>query len=368
MNVFVHSFVKMAHHDSALRRVFYNTKNPALFGTKSKLRAELNSSQATSTISTPKIREWLNYQDVVTLHKTPTNNFPRNHYIVPGIDHLWEIDLCDMQSIQSQNDSYRYILSVIDVFSKFGWMVPIKNKTALAITKAFHHVISTSGRKPKAVQSDSGTEFKNATFRNFLSHNGIKQNFPLIQSKQKAAVVERWNRSLKQLMFKFFTHKGESYRRYIDVLPDLVNVYNNSVHRTIKMKPSEVTAENSGTVYKNIRNSHRNLLNVGAYVRIVRNKASLEHGYTEKWTREVFKIIKIIDKHPYPLYVLEDLNGTPLQGRFYKQQIQEISIQPKTIVKTIKVRGLGEKIQYYIQTADNNHEWVGKKEYTDRKL
>lgn len=91
-------------------------------------------------------------------------------------------------------------------------------------------------------------------------------------------------------------------------------------------------------------------------MRIVRNKASLEHAYTEKWTREIFKIIKVIDKHPIALYALQDLHGIPLYGRFYKHQLQEIAIHPKSIIKTIKARGLGEKIQYYVQTSDNTYE------------
>lgn len=116
----------MSAHDKDLRDVFYNVKNPAVFGTKAKLRKELPRPR----VSKSKIKEWLNYQDVVTLHKTPVQNFQRNHYVLFGIDRLWEIDLCDMATIQKENDGYRFILSVIDVFSKYAWMVSIKNKTA----------------------------------------------------------------------------------------------------------------------------------------------------------------------------------------------------------------------------------------------
>lgn len=136
------------------------------------------------------------HQDVVTLHKLPKYKFKRDHYTVFGIDHLWEIDLCDMQSFAQYNNGYKFILSVIDVFSKFGWMVPLKNKTAKEITTGFRKIITESGRKPLAIQSDKGAEFKNATFKGYLTSKGIKQNFPLIQSclnilRIRARAIER---------------------------------------------------------------------------------------------------------------------------------------------------------------------------------
>lgn len=187
--------------NKALENVFYDIKKDSVFGTAKKLRANLSYFDKKRS-SIKNIKDWLLYQDVVTLHSPARKSYPRNHYIVYAIDQLWEIDVCDMHSIAEFNDGYKFILSVIDVFSKYAWMKPLKNKTALETAKAFREIISKSGRKPIYVQSDPGKEFKNSTFRSFLKSQGIRQNFPYIQLLQKAAVIERLNRTIKEKMFK----------------------------------------------------------------------------------------------------------------------------------------------------------------------
>lgn len=312
------------------------------------------------------------HQDVVTLHKQQKTNFGRNHYNIFSIDQLLEIDLCDMQAFADKNDGYRYILSVIDVFSKFAWMAPLK--TAIAVTSAFKNIIDKSGRKPRNVQSDPGGEFKNATFNAFLKSRGIKQNFPFLQSLQKAAVVERYNRSIKEKMFKYFTFMGKGYRRYVDVLQELVAAYNNSVHNTIKMAPVDVSEHNLLKVYNNIKRSHKDVkaedpkLKINDFVRIIRKKTALEHAYTEKWSREIFRVYKVIEKKPKPLYRVIDLKNKEVKGKFYEQQLQKVLLAPSRVIKIIKTRGLGKTLQYFVETVGKGTMWVNKAEYTLMKI
>lgn len=365
---------KMARGISVdLKNIFYDVKNPSVFGTAKKLKEKLGVRER-KRVTTKKINEWLQNQDVVTLHKQPQYKFNRNHYTIFSIDQLWEIDLCDMQSFAKENENYRYILTVIDVFSKYAWAEPVKNKTAIQITKAFRKIISESGRTPRNVQSDGGSEFKNSIFREFLVSRGIKQNFPMLQSLQKASIVERYNRSLKEKMFKYFTYKGKGYRTYIGVLQDLVNSYNNTKHSTIKMAPVDVTEENSARVYANIKKSHKKQkigipkLKIDDFVRIIRQKKSLEHAYTEKWTREIFRVKEIIEKKPQPLYRVIDLKNVLLKGKFYEQQLQKVQVAPLKVVKIIKTRGLGKNLQYFVETASKKTMWIDQKEYNSRKL
>lgn len=359
--------------NGALTDIFYETKNPAVYGTARKIKKDLLFRDR-KRVTNKKIKNWLEHQDVDTLHKQAAYKFKRNHYTVFGIDHLWEIDLCDMQAFAKYNAGYKFILSVIDVFSKFGWMVVLKNKTAKEVLKAFRKIITESGRTPLAIQSDKGSEFKNKIFKGFLSSKGIKLNFPVTQSLNKASVIERWNRTIKTMMFKYFTYKGKGHRRYVNVLDDLVSSYNNSKHSTIKMAPANVTAKDTVKIFNNIKKTHKDPKNVKAklkkndFVRIVRVKSMMEHGYTERWTRELFKIRKVIYKKPYAMYQLVDLKDKDILGKFYAQQLQRVQLFPNVIIKVIKTRGLGKSLQFYVEIANNKKAWVDKKEYESRKV
>ena len=133
----------------------------------------------------------------------------------------------------------RYILTCIDVFSKRAWAVPLRTKTGRDVTQAFEQILSE--QKCNMVQGDKGAEFMNSTFQSMLRERGIK--FYTSENEDiKAAVVERFNRTLKTKMFRYFTH--ENTRRYVYVLPDLIHSYNNTHHRSIGMAPVEVNVDN----------------------------------------------------------------------------------------------------------------------------
>ena len=116
--------------------------------------------------------KWLEMQPTYTLHKPTRKKYPRNKVLVSHIDEQWAIDLADMQSLAKYNDGYKYLLNCIDVFSKYAWSVPIKNKTGKAIVEAFQKILK-QGRRPEKVQSDAGKEFVNVHFQNMLKINYI---------------------------------------------------------------------------------------------------------------------------------------------------------------------------------------------------
>ena len=131
-----------------------------------------------------------------TLHKPARRHYTRNHIYVGGIDVQWQADLADMQGLACQNDGMRYLLTVIDVFSKFAWVSPVKSKDGPAVSAAFRQVLERAApRRPRRLQTDKEKEFFNASFSNLLRHQGI-QHFAS-ESGQKAAVAERFNRTIK---------------------------------------------------------------------------------------------------------------------------------------------------------------------------
>ena len=213
--------------DSYLSSVYYNTKRSGGYGGVNRLYDDVKK-EGKFKISRKQIKEWLMKQDAYTLHKPVRRNFKRNRVIVGGIDKKWQMDLADMQSMQKFNDGYRYLLVCIDVFSKYAWVVPLKNKTGPSLVNAFKVTLS-SGRKPEKIMTDQGTEFLNHHFRALMQNEDIE--LYNTYNETKASIVERLIRTLKTKMWRYFT--ANKTMRYIDILPDLVYSYNFSVHRTL---------------------------------------------------------------------------------------------------------------------------------------
>ena len=194
-----------------------------------------------------KVKEFLSSEPAYSLHKPAKRKYKRNKVITLGIDYLWQIDLVDMQKFSKLNKGFKYLLTCIDVFSKYAWVKPLKNKHGDSVLAAFKEILE-NGRKPEKIQSDEGKEFINNSFRKFLKIQKI--SIYIVNSELKASVVERFNRTLKEKMWRYFTAKGKYV--YHDAIETLVKTYNNSYHRTIKMKPNDVSERNEREIYERV--------------------------------------------------------------------------------------------------------------------
>ena len=203
--------------------------------------------------------------------------------IVFNKDEIWSADLI-MQAFSSFNKGFKYILTVIDVFSKYVWAVPIKDKSAASVTKAFEKIISD--RIPKKIWVDEGKEFYNATFKKLLDKH--KTDMYSTFNEGKAVVIQRFNRTLKNSMWKYFT--ANNTRFYLDALEQMVTNYNDKVHSTIKMTSKEASKDiNRGKVYFNVirkQNKSRTRIKYkkGDKVHISKYKRHFEKAYTPNWT------------------------------------------------------------------------------------
>jgi hypothetical protein len=317
-------------------------------------------------ISLKKVKEWLMSQQVYTLHRPARKHYLRNKVISYGIDYIWQIDLVDMAKFSKLNNDFKFLITCIDVFSKFAWVVPIKNKTADAVLNGFKKILQ-GGRRPLKIQTDKGKEFLNSSFKNFL----VKEDIHLysLDSELKACVVERFNRTLKEKMFRYFTYKNNY--KYVEVLDHLVKSYNNSYHRTIKMTPSSVTKENEKllreTVFivKNVPVT-KIALQVGDVVRISKFKNIFAKGYTPNWTEEIFIVDKVIHRTPV-VFKLRDLNGENIEGIFYKEELQKINkiddvYKIDTILKKRKRKGITEYFVSWLGYPSSFNSWIQEKD------
>ncbi|KAI8479492.1 hypothetical protein Bbelb_427530 [Branchiostoma belcheri] len=257
--------------DEILRNVYYDPGNPAGFGGVGRLHQAVGSKHG---ITRQQVKDWLRSQDTYTLHKPIRRRFKRGRVVVSGLNHQWQADLADLSSLAKHNDGYRYLLTCIDVLSKFAWAVPIKDKKGLTLVEAFQSILD-EGRKPWRLQTDQGTEFLNRHFQTLLKNEDI-EFFTTFNAETKASVVERFNRTLKTRMWKYFT--ANNTHRYIDVLDNLLDAYNHSYHRSIKKAPVEVTKKNQRLVW-----------------------------------------------HTLYVYRVTDYDGEELKGTFYEEELQKVS-------------------------------------------
>lgn len=318
-----------------LSQLYYNPESPASFGgVDSIYRAVKNDGKY--QISRNKIRSWLQKQDTYTLHKPVRYRFKRNRVIVGAMDDEWEADLVIMDSLSKANNGYKYILTVIDVLSKFAWVEPLKTKSGENLVKAFQKILR-KGRKPTTFHTDKGTEFTNKLFQKLLKNNGIR--FLTTHNETTASIVERFNRTLKGKMWKYFTAKNTL--KYVDILQKLVKSYNHSRHRSIGMRPVDVNKDNERVVWQRLygdesTKSIKYKFNIGDQVRISKARRTFKKGYLPNWTEEVFTITKRIPRRP-PVYKIADYDGEELEGTFYEQELQKVNKTDSDFYRVEKV-------------------------------
>ena len=224
-----------------------------------------------------------------------------------------------MQSLSRKNKGIKYLLCVIDLFSKYALVVPLKDKKGISILNVFNKIIKQSERKPNKIWVDQGGEFYNNVFKKWLLDNDIIMYSTY--NKGKSVVAEIFIKTLKNKLYKHITATGKKV--YDDVLDDVVNEYNNTKHSTIKIKPIDV--KNNKRVYIDEHNEKDSRFKVGDRVRLSKFKNIFAKGYTPNWSTEIFIVDKINDTVPYT-YNLKDLNDEEIMGSFYGKELQKTEL------------------------------------------
>jgi len=336
---------------------YYDVRTPGSFGGVNALYRTMKN----KGIKRKDVAEWLSTQDAYTLHKPIRRRFQRRKIYAKNIDYLWQADLADMSHLADYNDGMRFLLTVIDVLSKHAWVQPLQRKSSTNIIEAFDIIFKE--RRPQKLQTDKGKEFVNAAFQQKLRENGVQ--FYTSQNEDiKASIVERFNRTLKTKMWKYFTHNN-TYK-YVDVLQDMVYSYNHSYHRTIGRTPASVNKDNEKAVIermygKDIQIS-RPRLKKDDTVRISKTRRTFEKGYLPNWTEEIFTISEVFRTSP-ATYALEDYDGEKLQGTFYDTELQPVKKTDDVykVEKVIKTRKRGRLTEYFVKWRgypDKFNSWV----------
>ena len=323
--------------EHVMKRIYYDPSHEGSFGGVEKLKKAVHEETGKKPQS-GNVEEWLSAQNAYTLHKPARKVFPRNRVFSPRPLYQFQADLCDMSSLSKHNDGKTFLLTCIDIFSKKAYSRALKNKSGPEVARAFASVLEESGI-PYKIQTDAGTEFFNSHFDKLMKRHKIIHF--ATGSQLHASIIERFNKSLKSKMWRYFTAKNT--QRYLDVLQDLMDSYNNSYHRSIRMKPNEVTPEKTSQVFENLYGSiplkktlPKYKFREGDIVRISKYRGVFDKMYEQSFTDEYFIVTECIPREPV-VYKLRDIHGEIIKGTFYEHEIQKVKINKNTVFHIDKI-------------------------------
>ena len=226
----------------------------------------------------------------------------------------------------SESCGIRWILTVIEVLSRYAFAIPVWRKNTESKTKAVENVLAQFkerfGRYPKTAQFDDGKEFYNVEVKTLLKDHDVHYFFT--RTFRKAALVERFNRTLKTRMWKYFTENRTKV--WVDVLPNLVRSYNNTIHRTIGKRPSDVNEENKDEVWTRIygyplSSFPNSKFKIGDHVRVEIKHQTFEKGYEPNFDNEVYVVTAVFRGDPNMYSLKDPEDGEDILGRYYEQEL-----------------------------------------------
>ena len=318
-------------------------------------------------LSIKEIESFLASNESYTVHREFKNQ-QRN----PSFSHFkryqFQIDLADVRQLSKANKGVNYLLNCVDTFTRYAFTRPLFNKTAAATLDGFKSILEESGH-PIHIVSDKGSEIVNKSFKAFCEKNNINlfHNYTSVH----ASYVERFNRTLKQLMYKYMTENETD--KYIDKLQDLIRSYNNRKHRIIGMTPAEAELpENHKKVSENLNKYHLSVKKrkqkfvPGQLVRIAKQKTVFSRGFKPTTNFEVFRIARVKNNLPIPLYILEEYDSSSeILGGFYGFELTSVNSDIFRVEKVLKKKkekgrkklfvkwkGFSEKYNSWINESD----------------
>jgi hypothetical protein len=294
----------------------------------------------------------------------------KNQAVVREPKKMFDVDLADFSKLAKHNDSYKFVLVVTDIFSKMLFTHALKTKGMVEVRDAFENIIQQIGKAPKKLRSDSGSEFLNSVMREFYQKHNIDHY--TATNNSKAIYAERAILSLKRILYRYMVHHNKL--RWLEALPKLTTSFNNTYHSTIRMRPVDVNSSNKLQVWANqfllpqvnqiIRQRRKRAMSlkdikkmekiktqnqvrkakrvvykfkVNDYVRVSTERSPFERVYDQKFTGEIFKVIRRYARNNIPLYKLQDLQEDPVRGVYYQYEMVKVKYDPDQAFKIDRV-------------------------------
>ena len=370
----------MATWKEHLESIYFDLDSPISYAGPTKIYKYLKK-EGKYNVGLHAIRKWLQDVDAYSLQRPVRYKFKTRRVISQGIDFLWDVDLADVSNLAKHNDGVRYLLVAIDVFSRYLWVEPLKNKFHQTIIDALRKIFKT-GRIPNELRTDKGSEWKNKWVDSFLKKQNIHHY--VTHNVTHANYSERVIRTLKNLMFRYFTHKRTYH--YLNVLKDIARNYNHRPHRSLHGRsPTEINISNEALVWQQLYMDNMNVkkkslkrgklpakpykFKRGDYVRISSNRHTFKRDYQQKWTEEIFQIHDRYLRQGIPVYKLVDYDLMPIEGTFYQSELQGLSkrevFKVDKILKRRKRKGVSEVFVSWLGYPKKFHSWIKETDLQD---
>lgn len=305
------------------------------------------------------------------IHRAARKPRVRRPVIVSGIDATWGLDLADFQEWAPQNNGFKYALCVVDVFSRYAWVRPLRTKTAAECWAALNDIMTSSGRSPRKLWADEGGEFVNKTWRAHLAKAGI--DLYHTHGEHKSALAERFIRTLKTSVWRKFTELQS--RAWVPLVTALVAAYNGRVHSALRMSPADASKPANEAAlwayqYGDVASPPvvPTAFHVGDWVRISRIKGRFEKGFHPAWSWEVYRVTGV-DAHAPPTYTLADYFGEPVTGSFYEAELQRTKDKDfmaiEKVVRTRTVKGVKQLLVQWLGYGPKRQTWIDASSITN---
>lgn len=350
--------------EKLIAKTYYDVANGAAYFGPRKIHEFLKKKSINRVPSEYKIRKWLERNDNYTLQKPARRKIMRAKVLVAEPYEQYDADIADLSSISAQNDNYRYLLIVIDIFTRYLRIEKLKTKTGRDVLHAFK-IVFARGCLPKKLRTDSGSEFKFKGLKDFLKSKHIYHHITL-NTTIKANYNERVILTLKRILYRFFT-KQRSYR-YVDQLQNIVDSSNAIPHRSLnytapKRRESDQQNRLMGIhVFKvpekkfksEEKFKHKQHFNcrIGDLVRISHLKTQFLRAYDQQWSSEIFKIHQRFLIDGIATYKIKDFLNEQISGNFYSSEIQKVFKDEKSlwyIEKKIRSRTYRGRKQFFVK-------------------
>lgn len=335
-----------------LKKNYDNIAHPVSFAGISAVQRWYN-----YVVSASKIRRILATFESYTLHKELRSGL-RNPFFIYLPRWRMEIDLLDVGRLAEYNNGIKFIVMLVDCWTRKLWVEPVKRKTADQVLNAVKKIFARIGKTPKYLGSDRGLEFTNKKMQKYCKKMKVKftPNYNYIHS----AFVERANRTFQKILYAWMTENET--RSYFKKLKKLVLLYNMRYNRVIKMSPRQAEKErnhvqlrkNMELHYNAVSNRYRRIpyFKVNDVVRIAKSKSTFHRSYDEQMQQELFKIVKVNTRLPIPTYTLTNFEGTEtIMGNFYEFELTLVRNEDNVyrIERVLKTRVVKGKIQNFVR-------------------
>lgn len=350
--------------DETIRTAYYDLSSPAAYSGIDRVLKQVQ--KINPQIKREHVEKYLQGERTYTLHRPSRrigSGYQKLKTIPTGLNSHWQCDLADFRKIKKDNKDAAYLLVCIDVLSRKIYATPTKSKAPKDMIQAFDRIWAKAKTKPGKLYSDMGLEFQAREMQKYFEKLGILK-YVMYSSHLHAGVVERANRTIKTRLYKYFTQNDTNV--WIDVIDQIINNINNSINRTIGIRPNSVTSNNAQELYQKVykpkREEVKPKFHVGQIVRIDKEKGDFPKGYLPNYTEELFRIAKVKYTDP-PHYRITALDGEEILGVFYKENLALTRINPNSRISKVigerkNKKGEKEYRVHWIGEPNSRDEWM----------